>query len=381
MKKDSSMFPAVVLLAILIFAREALTQDPTDAVLVNGNPSLTQLMVGKTIVLMDWVLGLDVDRTREMEIRRILIDTWRRGDREDIRGVLAVIDAYGTVFRMNETERAAQRGRMRGIVLQSLQAEKNDELAVLLLRAYDSANNGRSAMALPSGPNRTPPRSGKRFGEDGFTGIHRMIRPRPLNINNSGYEPGYRVEYITFLPDGHVYWTLPPEGMLDFDPAVAQRAHPDDWGTYTIKNGDVHILRGPQKFPYVLTRSGDRLNNPPSLGKGTFRHVPPADGLRIEGTYRRSDSEPNITFNADGRFRDEGVFRNFGTAQRPDGSVYQDDGRGGAGTYTIDQYTLELRYSDGRVRRTPFIIFPENIGKAPAVDSFILRWEEAMRRY
>ena len=378
MKKYGSMFPAIVLVGVLVFVREAIPQDPAEAILVKGNPSLTQLMVGKTIVLMDWVLGLDVDRGREMEIRRILIDTWRNGKGEDIRGVLAVIDAYEKVFRMTETERSAERGRLREFFLQSLRAEQDDKLSKLLIAAYDAAQGQGRQIAQPSSKAGA---TGKRIGSDGFTGIHRMIRSQPLNINNSGYEPGYTVEYITFLPNGYVYWTLPPEGLLDFDPAVAKRAHPDDWGTYTTKNGDVHVLRGPQKFPYVLTQNGDRLNNPPSLGKGTFRHVPPADGLRIEGSYRRSESEPSIIFTSDGRFRDEGIFRNFGTAQRPDGSVYHDDGRGGSGTYLIDQYTLELRYSDGRMRRSPFIIFPENLAKKPAVDSFILRWEESMRRY
>ena len=125
----------------------------------------------------------------------------------------------------------------------------------------------------------------------------------------------------------------------------------------------------------------DRLNNPPSLGKGTFRPVPNADGLKLEGNYRRGESEPTITFTVDGRFRDGGIFRHFGTLVRPDGSFYQDDGIPGSGTYTIEQNTLELRYSDGRVKRHPFIAFPENLAKKPAVDSFILRREERLQRF
>jgi hypothetical protein len=120
-------------------------------------------------------------------------------------------------------------------------------------------------------------------GTDGFTGIYRMLRPRALNINNNVPESGYYIEHITFLPSGHVYWSLPPEGLLHFGPAVAERAHSDDWGTYEIKNGEINILRGPGKSRYVITRSGERLNNPPSLGKGSFRPVPTADGLKLEG--------------------------------------------------------------------------------------------------
>ena len=175
---------------------------------------------------------------------------------------------------------------------------------------------------------------------------------------------------------------MPPEGLLYFDPAVAQKADPDDWGTYQIKNnGEIHILRGPTKELYVVTRNGERLNNPPSLGKGSFRPVPSADGLKLEGNYRRDQSEPTITFTKDGNFREGGIFRYFGTLARPNGTTYLDDGVGGSGTYLIEQNTLELRYSDGRVKRIPFIAFPENLAKKPALDSFILRREETMKRY
>jgi len=131
----------------------------------------------------------------------------------------------------------------------------------------------------------------------------------------------------------------------------------------------------------VITRNGDRLNNPPSLGKGSFRRVPSADGLKLEGNYRRDQSEPTIAFTKDGNFRDGGVFRFFGDLARPDGTVYQDDGRSGSGTYIIEQNTLELRYSDGSVKRHAFVAFPENLAKKPALDSFILRSEERMIRY
>ena len=182
-----------------------------------------------------------------------------------------------------------------------------------------------------------------RIGADGFTGIYRMVRPKALNMNSSGYERGYWIEYITFLPDGHLYWKLPPEGLLYFDAAAAERAHANDWGTYEIRNGDIHVLRGPNKKEYLITRTGERLNNPPSLGKGSFRAIPPADGLKLAGNYRRNEKEPTITFTEDGRFTDGGIFGFFGSLVRLDGSTYTDDGIGGSGTYLIDQNTLELR--------------------------------------
>lgn len=352
-----------------------------DVVLVQGNPPLTQLMVGKTIVLLDWALDLKLSPEQELKIKQVLIHAWQTNNREDIKGTLEIIEIYEKVAKLSEAERNNARGTLQELMLQSIRAEPDDELARLLLSAYESSHPTNPRITPPSNNSNSSTKSKLRVGADGFTGIYRMLRPRALNINNNVSESGYYIEHITFLPSGHVYWTLPPEGLLYFDPAVAQRAHPDDWGTYEIKNGEIHILRGPDKSRYVITRNGERLNNPPSLGKGSFRPIPSADGLKLEGNYRRHETEPTITFTTDGNFRDGGVFRYFGTLERPDGTVYQDDGVGGSGTYIIEQNTLELRYSDGRVKRHPFIVFPENLSKKPALDSFILRSEERMERY
>lgn len=352
-----------------------------DVLLVQGNPPLTQLTVGKSIVLLEWALDIKLSPEHELKIKEVLIRAWRTNDREDINGALEIVGLYEKVAKLSEAERNQARGAIQEVILKSIRAEPDDELARLLLFAYESAHSPNSRVTAPSTNLSSSTRNKLRVGADGFTGIYRMLRPRALNINNNVSESGYYIEHITFLPSGHVYWALPPEGLLYFDPAVAQRAHPDDWGTYEIRNGEIHIIRGPDKRSYVITRSGERLNNPPSLGKGSFRPVPSADGLKLEGNYRRHESEPTLTFTSDGKFRDGGVFRYFGTLERPDGTVYQDDGIGGSGTYIIEQNTLELRYSDGRVKRHPFIVFPENLSKKPAVDSFILRSEERMERY
>ncbi|HUR99770.1 MAG TPA: hypothetical protein VMZ26_17015, partial [Pyrinomonadaceae bacterium] len=270
-------------------------------------------------------------------------------------------------------------GPLQAAILENLRNEPNDEMSQILMSAYE-ASRAKSGTRTGSAPTQ-PPRDKMRVGGDGFTGVYRMVRPRALNINNPHSEPGFWIEYITFFPNGNAFWSLPPEGLLNFDAALTARSFANDWGTYTLQDGEIHVLRGPSKKLYVITRSGDRLNNPPSLGKGTFRPVPNADGLRLEGNYRRSASEPTLTFTANGQFRDGGVFRYFGTLVHPNGSFYQDDGVPGSGTYIIEQNTLELRYSDGRIKRHPFIAFPENLAKRPAVDSFILRREERFERY
>ncbi len=352
-----------------------------DKTLVNGNPPLTQLMVGKTIVLLDWILDLKLTKDQENKIGDVIQNAWRTKNKAQMKSTLDVIDVYEQIVKLSEAERNKVKEKMQPQVLANLYKDPADKLSQVVISAYESSH-AITPKRMPS--ENTQPiaiqQNTQRVSTDGFTGIYRMLRPRLLNINSTVSESGYYIEYITFLPDGHLYWTLPPEGLLYFDPVVAQKAYPDDWGTYEFKNGEIHVLRGPDQTKYIITRSGERLNNPESLGKGSFRPIPTADGLKLEGKYRRDQTEPNITFTKDGRFTDGGIFRFFGTLAKPDGSTYMDDGVGGSGTYFINQNTLELKYSDGRVKRHVFIAFPENLADKPAVKSFLL-YEQRLERY
>jgi hypothetical protein len=336
-------------------------------------------MVDKTVALLKWALEIEIPAEHKSKLQKVIASAWRAKNDAEMQSTINIVDIHDKLMQMPESERAARRGPLQAAILQNLRNEPDDEMSRILISAYEGS---RAKTAAPNGPvNSTSRENTARVGGDGFTGIYRMLRPRAININSTRPEAGYWIEYITFLPNGNAYWSLPPEGLLYFDAALTARWDPDDWGTYTIKNGEIHVLRGPSKKLYVITRDGERLNNPPALGKGTFRPVPNADGLRLEGNYRRSETEPTLTFTANGQFRDGGVFRYFGTLVRPDGSHYRDDGVAGSGTYIIEQNTLELRYSDGRVKRHPFIAFPENLAKRPAVDRFILRREEGFNRF
>ena len=348
-----------------------------DVILHAGDPPLTQSMVDKTVALLKWVLEVEISGEHRSKLQQVMIRAWQTGNKGEMKSSIDIVDIHDKLTRMSPNEREAHREPLKEAVLQNLRNDPGDEMSRILVSLVD----GPPAKTTRVIDGESSRKNNLRVGNDGFTGVYRMVRPRAININSTTPESGFWIEYITFLPDGNVYWSLPPEGLLYFDAALTARTDPDDWGTYTVKNGEIHVLRGPSKKLYVITRNGDRLNNPPSLGKGTFRPVPSADGLKLEGNYRRGSSEPTITFSADGRFRDGGVFRYFGTLVRPDGSHYQDDGVPGSGTYIIEQNTLELRYSDGRIKRHPFIVFPENLVGKPAVDSFILRREERFQRY
>jgi hypothetical protein len=353
----------------------AYSQDK-EVILAQGNPPLTQLMVNKTIQFFEWVLDIRLPAEKVSGIQQFMVRTWKTSGTEDVKGVLDVIDVYNQVVQLNENDRSKAKEQLKTTVLQNIRANPDDELSKTLLEAYESSNS----KVKTDTQSISITKSKLRVGTDGFTGLYRMVRPKAISINSTTPESGYYIEHIVFLPGGKLYRGLPPEGLLYFDMTVTERADPSDCGTYEFKNGAIHMLLGPNQTPYVITRNGERLNNPPSLGKGSFRPIPNCDGLKLEGNYRRHESEPTITFTKDGRFTDGGIFGYFGTMAKPDGTLYMDDRKSGSGTYVIEQNTLELRYSDGRVKRVVFQAFPENLVKKPMVESFLLR-EERFERY
>ena len=346
-----------------------------EKILAQGNPPLTQSMADKTIGFFEWVLNLRLSPGQMSQVQASLVNSWKANEQEEMKGVLEIIGIYEEIMQMNVNERDRIKENLQKPVLQNIRSNPNDEISKILLAAYNGSLPGSQKRSADSARPAAPAMSKLRVGADGFTGLYRMMRPKAININSSIPETGYYIEHIIFFPGGKLYRSLPPEGLLYFDPVIAQQAHPNNWGTYEFKNGDILIALGPNKTPYTITRNGDRLNNPPALGKGSFRPMPNCDGLKLEGSYRRHESEPAIKFTKNGKFEDGGVFGYFGTMARLDGSVYTDDGKGGSGTYLIEQNTLELRYSDGRIKRILIQVFPENLTKKPAVPSILLREE------
>ncbi len=112
-----------------------------DTVLVPGNPSLTQLMAGKVIVLLDWALKLKLSKEQELQIKDMLIKTWRSKDQAEMRGALEIIEIYEKIFAMSEADRNGARGHLKELLLKSVRSQPDDELARKLLSAYQSVHS------------------------------------------------------------------------------------------------------------------------------------------------------------------------------------------------------------------------------------------------
>ena len=170
--------------------------------------------------------------------------------------------------------------------------------------------------------------------------------------------------YITFFPDGSVFWRLPGEGRDGFDAAASRKAFPDRWGTYRLVGDEVHLDGVERKTTIKARRDGDKIRmTDPTI---SFTPIPDCTGLKLDGAYRRAAGEPAIRFWPDGKFEDEAVLSVLGEIQKNDGCLERDDGKPGGGTYAIRDNTLHLSYADGRRKKIAFHVFPhEMTGPSP----------------
>jgi hypothetical protein len=327
-------------------------------------------MVAKTLILLDWSLDIRLSDEQKMQIAQAVIGYWKTNNRAEINNTLEAVKVVDGLRQASPAERDKAKEIIQAEMLKGLRSDTNDEISQIVLKVFE-ATHSRSLSGPPRiNDSATAMKSNQRVGLDGFTGIYVGTR------NFSSSMSSVQLDYVTFLPSGHVYWTLPAEGLLYFEPRVAQRVHPDEWGTYEVVGREIRVSVG-NGLRYVFVKEGNQLKLQPHPGSSSVRTYSPlatGDGLKLQGRYRRSATEPAITFSKDGGFRDDGIFRNFGTIGRADGTTYQDDGRAGAGTYLIEQNTLELRYSDGRVKRLAFTALPADLLQQP-VKSFRINYE------
>ncbi len=147
---------------------------------------------------------------------------------------------------------------------------------------------------------------------------------------------------------------LPKNGFNNFDRDVDMEMNAGYWGDYDLRTGTVIF---------------DKYNQPRKLG---FTYQPPkviyndnaytkmhtVDGLTLSGVYSADKSptavsafghEPTITFYKDGRFEDNTALYYVKSYDE----MFKTPGRG---KYTINNFTINLIYDDGRGRASfPFV--------------------------
>jgi hypothetical protein len=200
-------------------------------------------------------------------------------------------------------------------------------------------------------------------GKGKLNGIYR-------GLGTVSYGPqGQRIiggRYVVFFPDGRFMEGFPDQGMDKLNEDTEIRRNPVGWGTYNPSGGpDGHgkitfLITDPnEKEPIIwdFKEYADHLQ----VNRDSYYLLEGCNDLKLEGTFRREDyktlyaeGKRGIAFTLDGQFVDEGAFAAAGVlVRKPVGTGEDfDDGRPGRGTYRIANYTLELKFSDGRIKRT-----------------------------
>lgn len=169
------------------------------------------------------------------------------------------------------------------------------------------------------------------------------------------YEPHAR--WYTFYDDGQVFEDIPRTGLAGFNREASKgdSGQKSYWGRYTFAGGAGSITKPGVNYPEVLQSEGaDKLK----IDSFHFYRCQEVNGLRLQGEWT-SMANPNdpaldrwpvgqrpvFRFSSDGKFSDEGVFATFLKSGDPRQDAV------GTGVYEIRDFTLILRFSDGRVKQ------------------------------
>ncbi len=236
-------------------------------------------------------------------------------------------------------------------------------LAGMLLLAFAVARGGSPSIAAPPDERLSPSFT---WGEvkpptgGGLSGVYqRAAIVTQMSVAARRQITRASRTYWCFFPDGRCYYSMPTEGLDNFNYEYVRPMNPLWCATYTLKGDDGVITWGEGGTTVAFRRNGKSL----LIGRDAEGYEPldPCNGLRLEGTYRREDwqdeisSKEGITFMRDGTFVDEGF---LGGAI----STWWWVGRGlvdatfpsGKGTYRVASNSLVLLYADGRKVRANF---------------------------
>ena len=219
----------------------------------------------------------------------------------------------------------------------------------------------------------------------GISGVyHRLGLAKELNLAQARTVASAKHTYWCFFPDGRCYYSMPAEGLDNFNYQYVKGMNPLWCSTYKLKGDEGTITWGTGGSTVPFRRASEKL----IIGRESdvYELLNPCNGFHLQGKYRREDwNDPYspkeaISFSQDGTFDDEGF---LGGAI----STWWWAGRGlvnakftsGSGRYHVANNSLVLLYTDGRKVRANFHLAD---GATPAeVAAFIISTRRFVKVY
>jgi hypothetical protein len=176
-------------------------------------------------------------------------------------------------------------------------------------------------------------------------------------------------EFYAVFSNNDYYPHYPTEGMGNLNNANKQN---DSWGKFSVQGNKITIQSKYENE--TLNKKTSTIYEKPN---STFLYYKCArvDGLTLlggwtydkgwrENRYNQGDCRPVIYFGTDGSFIDRGAF--LYACGSPSTNPKDQPGQG---TYSINNFTLTLKYKDGRTISKAFC---GNFDKSPTVDNSLL---------
>ena len=234
-------------------------------------------------------------------------------------------------------------------------------LLILFLAALgDGRSWSLSSQAKFSSPSFTWGEVPPATGDAGLSGIyHRLAVVTEMSVSAGRFITRAKHTYWCFFPDGRCYYSMPTEGLDNFNSEYVKGMNALWCCTYRLKGDEGIIAWGTGKTTVGFRRAGRNL----LIGRDaeSYDRLDPCDGLRLEGTYKREDwqeeisSKKGIVFSRDGTFADEGFLSGaITTWWWSDRGLVDAEFAPGRGTYRVVLNSLILIYADGRKIRANF---------------------------
>jgi len=213
------------------------------------------------------------------------------------------------------------------------------------------------------------------FSAEGVAGVYVGLE-RSLRATG---EFTYDVTEVVLFPDGQFRRNGLPRRGLDEDPSLDRDQFGEMfWGRWEQSGDEVIATASNTAYRFTVTPEGLQQEQGP-----IWERLPPMPLTSLDGVYAREDfrdpDAPRVQFGANGAFEERGGFfamvGSLGSFVEPDGEHASEMSAAesdllispGRGDYTLRNFSLTLRYTDGRVARHAFYVppAPENSAGPP----------------
>jgi hypothetical protein len=181
------------------------------------------------------------------------------------------------------------------------------------------------------------------------------------------------VKFYVVYPDGDYCSEMPLIGLQTFDKAKSKSSGERSWGKFSIQNDNGAFV---SQYENIKVKKVSATKMEKVGYTYSFYKCVSVDGLKLNGAwsyianwskdpyYTQAGCRQVIYFKSDGSFDDRGIF--VADCRLPNRHAQDAPGKG---SYTIGNFTIVLKYDDGRVI---YKAFSGTADKNPATDDYVI---------